>query len=319
MNINLSLTLSPNYSNDAVAIQEKAYSLSFELEDGKHTIATPFMDIGQLTYFKNATLMAQLSFTYEYDAKNKVITIDGPDYNSANSMMLTTFPQHSNEFWYQKATEASTADGNLMYNVNWNYNTPMTPNLAPIFSAIVKTAINALIQAAYATEGLTVQVKTMPPKLTPEEHEALRLVYVGGKFAGLFDPSQDYGTYGTDYTVRTIESVWGGTVHFNYAENFANVIGSTGDPHIAGLSWIRLWENQFGPVNTCTSLNYNGFVCGHSYVGGHVILGTQASVVPYGSNSVYIMPICHAHNNNDNVYMAALQYQDGVWLNNYHN
>lgn len=316
MNINLSLTLTPNYSNDAVAIQEKTYSLSFELEDGRHVIATPFMDTGQLSYYKNATLMAQLSFAYEYDAENKVITIDGPDYNSDNSMKLTTYPQNTNEFWHQKATEASTADSKLLYNPNWNYNTPMTPNLAPIFTDIVKTAINTLIQVAKATPGLTVQVRTMPPKLTQEEHEALRLVYVGGKFAGLFDPSQDYGT---DYTVKTIESVWGGTVHFNYGENFANVIGSTGDPRIAGLSWIRLWENQFGPANTCTSLNYNGFNCGNSYVGGHVILGTQARAMPRGSNSVYIMPICHAHNNNDNVYMAALQYQDGVWLNNYLN
>jgi hypothetical protein len=36
-----------------------------------------------------------------------------------------------------------------------------------------------------------------------------------------------------------------------------------------------------------------------------------------GSNSVYIMPICKRHNDDDNVHMKALQYQDGVWLNDY--
>jgi hypothetical protein len=104
----------------------------------------------------------------------------------------------------------------------------------------------------------------------------------------------------------------------NYGETFANVIGSTSDPKIAGQSWIQLWANQFGhyPVN-CTSLSYGGFPCGNTFVGGHVISGQVAHVVAAGSNSIYIYPICHAHNSNDNVYMAALQYLDGVWLKNY--
>jgi hypothetical protein len=67
----------------------------------------------------------------------------------------------------------------------------------------------------------------------------------------------------------------------------------------------------------CTSYQFQGFHCGTSYVGGHIVPGTVARTVPKGSNAVYIMPICHAHNNNDNVYMEALQYQDGIWLKDY--
>jgi hypothetical protein len=39
--------------------------------------------------------------------------------------------------------------------------------------------------------------------------------------------------------------------------------------------------------------------------------------MPSGSNSVYIMPICVQHNNDDNVYMATLTNVKGIWLNNY--
>jgi hypothetical protein len=118
--------------------------------------------------------------------------------------------------------------------------------------------------------------------------------------------------------VLTLESVFGGEVTLSYGEQFANVIGSTTDPKIAGLTWIQLWANQFGvyPV-VCTSYQLNGFSCGSSLVGGHVIAGTQAKTVTPGSNSVWIFPICVQHNNNDNVYMEALKYLKGIWLKNY--
>ena len=67
----------------------------------------------------------------------------------------------------------------------------------------------------------------------------------------------------------------------------------------------------------CTSYQFGGFGCGNSLVGGHIILGTQAKIVAKGSNSVYIMPICIQHNNDDNVYMEALKYLKGIWLKNY--
>ena len=71
MNINISLNLSPDYKNEFVDIQKNDYSLNFELQDGKHKISTPLMEVGQLMYFNNSTLLAQLSFSYEFDAAKK--------------------------------------------------------------------------------------------------------------------------------------------------------------------------------------------------------------------------------------------------------
>ena len=316
MNINISLNLSPDYKNEFVDIRKNDYNLSFELQDGKHAVSTPLLEIGQLMYFKNSTLLAQLSFTYEFDEANRLLTINGTNYSSAESMCLTTFPKGTNEFWYQRPLVSSVGSESILFNPNWNYDTPMTPRLNTLFVDIVKAANDKLIQAVKGIEGLIIQIKTPPPRLSPEEHAELLLVYKSGQFAGLYDPNKDYGP---DFTIKPIESVWGGTVQFNYGENFANVIGSTYDPRIGGNSWIRLWENQFGAANICTSYQYQGFNCNNYLVGGHVIVGQHAAVVPAGSNSVYIMPICNAHNNNDNVYMAALQYLNGVWLNNYLN
>src|SRR5262249_14429005 len=117
--------------------------------------------------------------------------------------------------------------------------------------------------------------------------------------------------------IVTVDSVWGGTVAFSHGEAFANVIGSTSDPKIAGLTWLTLWANQFGTPNICTSYQFNGFNCSGFLVGGHVVTGQQAKVMPAGSNAVYIFPICVSHNNNNNVYMEALQYVNGIWLKNY--
>jgi len=90
-----------------------------------------------------------------------------------------------------------------------------------------------------------------------------------------------------------------------------------GDPRIAGLAWLTLWQNQFGPAMACTSLNFQGFGCSASLVGGHVILGQTAQTVPAGSNNVFIVPICGSHNGNNNVYMAPLTYQQGIAIHNY--
>jgi hypothetical protein len=126
------------------------------------------------------------------------------------------------------------------------------------------------------------------------------------------------GALGPGDVVQTIESTFGGEVSFSQNEPFANVIGSDDDPKIGGLSWVRLWAGQFGYYpNVCTSYQFKGFGCGDTILGGHVITGQTARVVAAGSNSVFIMPICQQHNNDDNVYMAALTNVKGIWLKNY--
>ena len=162
---------------------------------------------------------------------------------------------------------------------------------------------------------MIVQIRTPLPYLSAEHYLSLCTVHRNGQFLEMYDKNKEYGS---DVTIGNVESTWGGTIHMHLGENFANVIGSTGDSIIAGKSWIRLWADQFsGYPSICTSYNYLGFVCGNTFVGGHVITGMTAQTVAVGSNSVYIYPICHAHNNDNSVYMAALQHLDGVWLNNY--
>jgi hypothetical protein len=315
--IDISFTLSPEYKNQFVAIQKTEFSLSFELQNGKHRIETTPIDIGRLMYFNNSVLQAQLSFSYEFDAEHKILTVGGTGYATKDSMHLTTFPKGTVEYCHQDYLHCTIDDEGSKYNANWNYTTQMTPNLEELFIAIIKNANDTLIETIKQQEGLTIRVKTDPPKLSPEDYSNMLTVYKENKFVSMYDPNTDYGD---SYSIISIESIWGGIVTFTYGENFANVIGSTPDPHIAGKSWIRLWEDQYGIATTCTSLNYNNFVCNVSsgLVGGHIILGTVAKVMPAGSD-VYIMPICTAHNNNDNVYMAALQYLGGIWLKNYLN
>lgn len=60
-----------------------------------------------------------------------------------------------------------------------------------------------------------------------------------------------------------------------------------------------------------------GLPCENSLLSGHVIAGTKAKTVAKASNSVRIYPICVQQNNDDNVYMEALMYLNGIWLKNY--
>lgn len=112
-----------------------------------------------------------------------------------------------------------------------------------------------------------------------------------------------------------VQSKFKGTTKFASHAPFANVIGSTNDPKVGGQSWIGLWRSQFGDEHYCTSLNFM-VNCGTALVGGHVITGTVAKTMPVGS-TVYIMPICKAHNNNNNVWMEAITNQNAVVLSDY--
>jgi len=314
--INISLRLSNGYQNNFVDIQKTDYKLSFKLKDGKHQVITELTDIGRLVHLNNSTLQAQFSFSYEFDEKNNVLTLCGADYASKDSMCLTTLLKGTDQKCHQRSFESLKGDGTSLFNLNWNHDTQMTPYLQEGFVELVKKATNDLIEVTRKIDGLTVHIRTTPPYLSTEEYSKYLLVYKDGKFLEFHDPDKDY-----DYKhkICNILSVWGGSVMFKWNENFANVIGSTGDKKIAGLSWLQLWEKQFGQAKNCASLDYNNFNCHGGLVGGHVISGTKATIVPHGVNYVYIIPICTAHNNDDNVYMAAIEIYKGIWLKNYHN
>lgn len=313
--LEISLSFSPYVSqgSEFAELTERRYRIPVTLTEGTNTFTSDDFAIGTLPSFENRQLMARISFQYTYDEAAHLITVNGTDFASANSIRLVTFPEGTSELCTQRAiaTAGFPAD-DLAGNPHWNYRS--LPGIEAALRGMTREANDSLINSLQMRQGLIVRVRTDPPVLSAEDYQKLLAVYRDAPFQELRETDDDAAAQ----VAQAIQSTWGGTVTFNVNENFANVISSTGDPKIGGLTWIMLWANQFGVYPTiCTSLNYNGFKCGQPQVGGHVIVGTVAKAMPTGSNSVYIMPICQQHNNNDNVYMAAITNQQGIWLNNY--
>lgn len=116
--------------------------------------------------------------------------------------------------------------------------------------------------------------------------------------------------------------LWGsvitGSVVWGVDADFAIVEGSTDDPYPPGFnSWISVWEDTYGPApSVCASSGFPaGFVCTPDVdlLGGHVIAGKQASSMDRGDD-VYVIPICNAHNNDDQIYMQATENQQVIQL-----
>lgn len=315
LTITVGFSLPHGYQSPFVSLDSNEHALTFTLQEGTHTATSESVNLGVIHGFEGRSLKGQFSFHYTYDGAAGVITVCGTDFDSADSLCLTTVPEGTDEVCRQRAADGGFLAEDRQANPHWNYLTPLTPGLKEVLAGIVRAVNDRLIAALEQEPGLIVQVRKHPPVLPADLHQQLLVVYRNGEFLGLHEPGQ---TYGPGDVAVTVESVFGGEVTLNYAEQFANVIGSTNDPKIAGLSWIQLWANQFGvyPV-VCTSYQSNGFPCGNALVGGHVIAGNKAKYVAAGSNAVWIFPICVQHNNNDNVYMEALMYLKGIWLKNY--
>jgi hypothetical protein len=273
--------------NTFVELAGSKYNIPVTLVDGTNTFTSDDFAIGSLPSFQNRQLMARITFQYTYDEAAHLITVDGTDFAAENSISLVNPPGETSEL----------------------------PGIEAVLRGMAGEANESLINSLQMRQGLIVRVRTDPPVLSVDDYQKLLAVYRDGPHQGLFGEIDDGAA---DDVVQAIQSTWGGVVTFNVNENFANVIDSTGDPKIDGLTWIVLWANQFQYYPTiCSSLNYLGFPCGQPIFGGHVILGTVAQRVATGSNSVYIMPICQQHNNNDKTYMAAITNQNGIWLKNY--
>lgn len=315
LEISLSIAAYVNYSNAFVEIPARPYEIAVPLPAGTHTFKSDNFEIGTILDFEDRRLMARVQFKYSYDETAHVITVCGTDFASADAISLVTFPEGASEYCTQRAVPAGFPADDLTANPHWNYRTPLMPGVEDVLRGLTRQASDALIAALRDVDGLAVRVRTDPPALSADDYRKLMAVYRDGVFRGFYG---DVGDYSAGDVVLGIESTFGGEVTFNWNEAFANVIGSSGDPTIGGLSWIRLWAGQFGYYPTlCTSDHFKGFPCGNTILGGHVIVGKQAKEMPAGSNSVYIMPICIQHNNNDYVYMEALTNVKGIWLKNY--
>lgn len=314
--LTFSITIEPHtgYHNEVVGVDRTSHEPTLTLEDGTHTVVSDDFDLGVLHAFEGRRLIGHLEFTYTYDESGQTVTICGSDFSSIDAMSLVTTAQGTAEHCRHWAAPSGFADDDLANNLHWNCQTPLTPGLKDVLSELARSANDALISSLELVAGLIVRVRTAPPRLSPEEHRQIITALGGWNHS----ESTEHRTYDPGALALTIQSIWGGEVTMNTNENFANVIGSTHDPKIGGLTWIQLWANQFGMYpNGCTSHHSRGFPCGTPIVGGHVVSGTVARAMPTGSDSVYIFPICHQHNMDDHVFMSAIKYQKGVWLKHY--
>lgn len=311
--LQVTVPLAPAYSSQYVTLEKTTTTISIPLLPGEQRTTTPEQVVGAVPDAANPDLIGTLTVWSNYDPATKILTFVSNDLVSEDSTQLSTYLKGAGEQRSVQRTYLSDSDpgGNEQ---TWNYRAAaQTPDLPELFQETVRSANEAIIEAAIA-RGFTVIVRTPPPEMSPEEAAKLRMVYRNGVFQEAFDPDKEYGE---ETKVFNIESTWYGEIILKSTDYYANVIGSTGDPKVAGLSWLQLWQNQFGAANWCSSYNFNGFVCGTYLVGGHSILGTTAHSEPVGSNNVFIMPICAGHNANNGVYMAPVKYNRGCALHNY--
>lgn len=309
--MNVQICLAPEYPNAELSTQQTQVALDFALVDGEHTITSPLAKVGTVASGASPDLMASITFWYRFDAATNTLTFCSSELVSEDATFLTMAPSGSGQFRKQNAY--INDDQELASKVQWAYATPLSAGLQPALQETVRRA-NDLVIATAKSRGFTVIVRTPVPDMPAEDYKQFSAVYYQGKFLEFFGPEK---TYTSEHQVVPLDSIWYGEIYLNSQDYFANVIGSTNDPKVAGKSWIQLWQGQFGTANTCTSYGITGFTCSGPLLGGHVVLGKVATNVLQGSDKVFIMPICTGHNSNDNVYMAPLKYLNGIALHNY--
>lgn len=125
-----------------------------------------------------------------------------------------------------------------------------------------------------------------------------------------------------EYITVPLTSVYEGTEPWDAGDDFANVLGSTGDygydedeqvqrgwkefAEMAGISWEchaetdSFFDSENGQLitggkYTCNDRDQEQEVLSNRVCGGHVIPGTNAMSLEKGS-SLYVIPICKHHN-----------------------
>lgn len=164
--------------------------------------------------------------------------------------------------------------------------------------------------------------------MSKEQEEKCKLVYKkatdgkGATFAGLWCDEADYSD---DYVIVPLRSTYGGLTRNEYpiGTKFANVEGSSDDgkyrpSYDQSTSWVSLLRNAYAgsgysSASCCAELNkiYEGgsnddrsspkaqqFLCSRagSMAGGHVLLHADNSSAMNPGDTVYLLPICTAHN-----------------------
>jgi hypothetical protein len=232
--VNIQLDFAEGYHEGApwAEIDGQWHTFTFKPKNGKHTFRSSMVAIGRSAKAEGRRLMAGVAFEYDYDAKNKVITVCGPDLESARTMCLITVPEGTEEYCYQRACGQGFIYDDLGGNPYWNYLGPLTPGLEPFLRGALRGAIASLIDALEQVTELTVCVNKPPPTMPMDRYLNLLMVHKNGTFVEYFDNTK---TYSAKHGYIGVESTLAGTGKFAAKANFANVIKSTGDPRIASF------------------------------------------------------------------------------------
>ncbi|MFN6086753.1 MAG: hypothetical protein ACK476_17715, partial [Fluviicola sp.] len=296
--ISFGLNIFSPFSQDLLNINQYSVPVEIGLTDGEHIFKSSPVEVGN---YHNLKVFAHITIPYFYDSENQFITIAGVNDNSEKQLSIhTSLEQNTktsdenflNEYKLKKTSLNLWTDLNSK---NLEFKSMNQTAIKNAISTLVKTFLDAGIQGVIETGGT--------PIVTPENFNDYKEMFKPEKKDVLSPTIEDIIE-----VQESVESVYGGTITWPINYSFANVIGSTHDPKPPGYnSWIQLWadtcNNGLRP-NYCTSFNYSDgstpFNCGYDFVGGHVINGTSA-YTPVNGSTVYIYPICKAHNNNDNI------------------
>lgn len=309
------------YGPDNLIVQVPAgcHQFEFELGEGSRTATSQPLAIGSLPGIEGRNLMAQLSFGYDWDAAERTISICGSDFISARTMYLTTFPEGMDEVCIERVAGSGFVHDDHLGNRHWFYPTPLMPDLDIYLQQALTRACEAMIVSLQDIPDVMVRVRRPLKDVPIEIYMDLLAVHRGDQFVEYYDPAKSYGS---EYRYVGVESIYAGTVMWAVNGNFANVLGSTGDPKHGVASWVTLWALHCNggvlPIN-CTSNGFPvGFACNAPLYGGHIIAAAAAAPMPAGSNNVYLLPICNSHNNVNFVgTMHAIHYQNAIWLNHF--
>lgn len=167
--------------------------------------------------------------------------------------------------------------------------------------------------------------------LTAEQEENCRVLYKHIKddlyeFAGFYDPEKKDQEYPDGMLELPVRSVLNRVEMVRKGESVWNVVNSTGDPWYQNErpNWIEIWENELEANNhphikKCYVKDSAGITCNTRICGGHMVLTSNTSPTVGSDDTVYIIPICNAHNNWHN--KNQMTVSEDVWalvLNKYH-
>ncbi|SIT17949.1 hypothetical protein [Belliella pelovolcani] len=295
------------------SIYNVTFPLKINLNAGRHYYKSKSVEIGK---FHGNKIFAFISIPAYFDPISNLITIAGIDDQSKDQISIHTYFENQSVLSKTIRINNSVED----YNPSnlWSDFLNNFPIVNNQFIETLKHNLNILIKE-FLNSGVHGVIQTgKPPIVTHENYHDYKSMFINKT-----DDKKSPDLHDIIELQNVIKSSYKGIITFSSMAPFANVIGSTNDPKPWNTSWIKLWSekcNNGESPSFCTSYQYsNGaktFNCGNDFVGGHVIKGTEAIKINTGG-TVYIFPICKAHNNNDKIYMSIIKYSTGVVLDNY--